>query len=437
MSPRKKKKPQAAQNLIDSLLDEKSVTGSQQKRASRISEDTNDKLVDFNTGDGANSFVLTDTGIGKVPDPIVKAEREAKTDKLPIPSKTSTASVASLEPSSAKAHELVTTTGDGGLKSVTPQHETEVAGAAKHPPPALPGKSGVSPEPTMRLSDSVHEARVFSAGEETIQNPTRQSEPKSKGFNASVTEPAIQEPSIDRLGQTDVKTVLRLGGGDKSPSGGGQRPQAPSPQFGGYSSAEAALKQSESLRIAQSRLSELEAELVKLRRDNENLAAAGETLRRRSDELLSKCESLDLQKREVERIAEEEKKVFRGQLQQKDREIVDFRNRLEELESRLELNFKKIRVRERELEHRLEIVRMESATLVSTKDKMLLELKRQIDQLTHENDFGKQKAQEVFNQYKDKQETIRRVVRALRIALTILEGDEDGSQNASPLKKAE
>ena len=70
---------------------------------------------------------------------------------------------------------------------------------------------------------------------------------------------------------------------------------------------------------------------------------------------------------------------------------------------------------------------MESATLVSTKDKMLLDLKRQIDQLTHENVYGKQKSQELYGQYKDKQETVRRVVRALRIALTILEGDEDVS----------
>jgi hypothetical protein len=76
---------------------------------------------------------------------------------------------------------------------------------------------------------------------------------------------------------------------------------------------------------------------------------------------------------------------------------------------------------------------MESATLVSTKDKMILDLKRQIDQLSHESEYAKQKTQELFNQYKDKQETVRRVVRALRIALTILEGDEEGG----PSKKAE
>lgn len=201
-----------------------------------------------------------------------------------------------------------------------------------------------------------------------------------------------------------------------------------------FHSAEASLKQSESLRIAQTRISDLEHELERLRRENEKLASAGETLRRHSDELRARAENAEQERRESERIRDEERKVMRGQMSQKDRENIESRQRLEEAEGRLESNFKKIRVRERELEHRLEIMKMESATLVSTKDKMILELKRQLDQLTHENEYGKQKAQEAFSQYKGKQETIRRVVRALRIALTILEGDDE---NVVPRKKAE
>ena len=60
--------------------------------------------------------------------------------------------------------------------------------------------------------------------------------------------------------------------------------------------------------------------------------------------------------------------------------------------------------------------------------------KRQIDQLHHESDSAKSKSQELFGQYKEKQDTIRRVVRALRIALTILEGDDE---TVVPFKKAE
>lgn len=238
-----------------------------------------------------------------------------------------------------------------------------------------------------------------------------------------------QRAVVDRSGVTELKP-----GGRRTPDAAKRTGRGSSPSAGlGYSSAEAVLKQSESLRIAQSRISDLENELERIRRENEQLASAGETLRRRSDELLSRAEMSEAESREALRTFDEERKILRGQLQQKERENSELRARLEEAEGRLDANFKKIRVRERELEHRLEIVKMENATLVSTKDKMLLDLKRQIDQLAQESEYGKQRAQELFSQNKEKQETIRRVVRALRIALTILEGDSEYPD----LKKAE
>ena len=198
------------------------------------------------------------------------------------------------------------------------------------------------------------------------------------------------------------------------------------------SPTEANLKQTESLRIAQSRIHELENELDRLRRESEQLASAGETLRRRTDELLAKSENLENRLRESSVTSEEEKKIMRDQLSAKERENLALRGKLEEAEMRLEGNFKKIRVRERELEHRLEIVKMEGQTLVATKDDMIMRLKREIDQMKFEIENSKVRSQELYNQYKEKQETARRVVRALRIALTILEGDEDPG-----LKKAE
>ena len=50
-------------------------------------------------------------------------------------------------------------------------------------------------------------------------------------------------------------------------------------------SAEAALMQSENLKIAQQRILELENEVDKLRVENEELASAGDTLRRKTDDL--------------------------------------------------------------------------------------------------------------------------------------------------------
>jgi hypothetical protein len=198
-----------------------------------------------------------------------------------------------------------------------------------------------------------------------------------------------------------------------------------------FSSSEAALRQSENLRVAQKRISELENELERVRRENESLRSAGETLRRRTDELQAHAENAELNTQEAKKIAEEERKVLKGQIQSRDREIAEMKARIDDAENRLESNFRKIRVRERDLEHRIEIIKAESQSIAASKDRMILELKRQIDQISSELNHSKAQVQETFNQFKDKQETARRAVRALRIALTVLEGEEDsGSRKA-------
>ena len=102
------------------------------------------------------------------------------------------------------------------------------------------------------------------------------------------------------------------------------------------------------------------------------------------------------------------------------------RRRVEELELRLSTNIQKIRVRERELENRLELVKMEGAALIRTKDEMILEAKRTIDQLNLELNNYRGKNQELNRQSNDKQETLRRTVKALRLALSMLEGEGRG-----------
>lgn len=392
-----KKKPPAAQQLIDSLLDEKTPSSISLVPSFPFDPHT------FAGQDGLN--LTSDTHEASTPgehrDLVKKTSLDDSHPSSTIRTQSSlrlsenTQAIAAPEPPKPtnveeKARVLASTV----VATVVPQP----------PPPPLPP----APPPIFELEQD---------DLDSTQEPTEKLTIAHVRKKDAVTE----EMSVNHWMPTEIKSTPGL------------KADAAKVISSAFSSAEAALKQSESLRIAQSRISELEAEVERLRRENEKLGSAGETLRRRSDELLSKTESLDAQLRESVRTLAEEKKVLRGQLQQKERENTELRGRMDEMESRLESNFKKIRVRERELEHRLEIIKMESATLISTKDKMILDLKRQIDQLTHETEYGKQKAQELFSQYKEKQETIRRVVRALRIALTILEGDED----VSPLKKVD
>lgn len=299
-----------------------------------------------------------------------------------------------------KAVELSTSQSERApTKPVTADDEKTVA-AAETPSPAMRHNTSESPRPVWQ-----------DAKTEVISRMT-------SGDN----------PDSDPEGEQFMPTEIR----PNSP-GARFREQSRQAQPGAaiFSSAEAALRQSENLRVAQKRISDLEGELERVRRENENLRSAGETLRRRMDELQSNAENAEMNTQEAKKIAEEERKVLRGQISSRDREISELKSRIDDAEGRLESNFRKIRVRERDLEHRIEIIKAESQSIAASKDRMILELKRQIDQISSELNHAKAQVQETFGQFKERQETARRAVRALRIALTVLEGEEDsGSRKA-------
>ncbi len=202
---------------------------------------------------------------------------------------------------------------------------------------------------------------------------------------------------------------------------------------GRVSPVDASLAQSENLRLAQQRILDLEQELERLRTENEELAAAGETFRRRADELSSREQILERKVEEQLSQMKDEKEVLLKSMQDKDAQLRGLKRKLEEMEARLSTNIQKIRVRERELENRLELVRMEGATLVRSKDEMILDLKRQIDQLNQELENYRNKGQELHQQIGEKQETLKRTVKTLRLALSLL---EESDQVSEILKKA-
>jgi predicted nucleic acid-binding Zn-ribbon protein len=126
--------------------------------------------------------------------------------------------------------------------------------------------------------------------------------------------------------------------------------------------------------------------------------------------------------------------IVKGTLQYKETEVGRARQKIEELEARLKSDFKKIRVRERELENRLELVKAEKTALLRAKDENILELKRKIDHLQSELDNYRGKVLELNKTIDANQEQFKRTVRALRLALSNLEVKEE---NVVPLKKAD
>lgn len=199
-------------------------------------------------------------------------------------------------------------------------------------------------------------------------------------------------------------------------------------------SVDASLVQAESLRLAQHRILELEKENEHLRAENEELASAGEIIRSRADDLTVRISSLEKEKEEIQESAQSEILILKGNLQYKENEVAKARIKIDELETRLKSDFKKIRVRERELENRLELLRAEKSALVRSKDEYILEQKRKIDQLSQELDNYRKKCLELNKTIEANQDQVKRTERALRLALTNLEAKEE---NLVPLKKAE
>lgn len=196
---------------------------------------------------------------------------------------------------------------------------------------------------------------------------------------------------------------------------------------------EAALAQSENLRVAQQRILELEEEIERLRRENEKLMAAGQTLNRRIDELSSKFESTSRALEEERDSHGDEKQSLVESNNAKDRELGRMKGKIEELEIRLSTDLKKIRVRERELENRLEIMKMEGFAVIRNKDEIILDLKRRLDQMNIDIENQRNRESSSASKLEKEQEKTRRAVKAMRLALSLLE-DED--QTPAALKKA-
>lgn len=211
--------------------------------------------------------------------------------------------------------------------------------------------------------------------------------------------------------------------------------------FGGQSRSsgyEAQFMQAENLKIAQQRIIELEKDIEKLRKENEILSSAGELSHQKIEDFLGRINNLERQKNELKDTSVSELQIFRDGLSAKESEINRLRSKVSELESRLSNDLRKIRVRERELENRLELSKMEKMALLKSKDETILDLKRKNDTLVVELENYQSKILELNQKIESNQEQFARTVRALRIALTNLEVNENTSSiTIAPFKKAE
>ena len=157
-------------------------------------------------------------------------------------------------------------------------------------------------------------------------------------------------------------------------------------------------------------------------------------MKERSDLLTAQLTEYKGDRDNLEQSFKNELTLLKNHLVRKDTELKKAQFKVDELESRLKFDLKKIRVRERELENRLELVRAEKNAISKNKDEQILDLRRKMDIMQMEVDSYRQKCVDLNKQIENSQDSFKRTTRALRLAMANLELQEE---NKVPLKKAE
>jgi DNA repair exonuclease SbcCD ATPase subunit len=289
----------------------------------------------------------------------------------------------------------------------------------------LGGPEGIA-EPTAHQSDAVKTKLTKFEAEKTVVAGGA----KSLDANNAITQAG--RPSS----ASEATVVVGKSGKNEQVAFGIAKASTRAPASEHAASVEAQIQVSDSLRLAQNQISEMENELEKLRAENEKLSSLNQQSAERLQDYTSQVESLEKQKNEVLDQYSGELSILRENLREKERQVVRLQQKADELEARVGRDLRKIRVRERELENRLEIAKVEREALLRAKDETYLELQQRLQDTQAETDAFKARLVELNKQLDGNNEQVSRTVRALRLALTNLEGG-DSATAPIPLKKAE
>jgi hypothetical protein len=287
--------------------------------------------------------------------------------------------------------------------------------------PALPAFTRESEQPF------VLEVKDDNGKTEVLNDAPAQKVAPAANYTSGDSDKTVAVAGYQVRSESDYGNLERISVGQNRMSSGYQA-------WNNGGSAESNLGQAENLRIAQEKIIELEQENEKLRLQNEELMAASEIIKERSDLLSSQLSEYKNDRDGLEDSFKSEIVLLKNHLARKDAELQRSQFKVDELDSRLKFDMKKIRVRERELENRLELIRAEKNAVVKNKDEQILDLRRKMDVLQMEVESYRQKCVELNKSIESSQESFKRTTRALRLAMANLELQEE---NKVPLKKVD
>lgn len=185
------------------------------------------------------------------------------------------------------------------------------------------------------------------------------------------------------------------------------------------------LIQSESLRVAQDKIKELEEELMKLRKHNESILSASEILKANNVSLKQDLENTEHKFNEQKKSFKEEKEVLMSALSSAKENLDKLKSKNKELDKKMSGYFYNLRNRESSLEGRIEILKMENSILQREKDNKILQFKKDIENNKYKIDNLHKENQELKSLLRKLRESSSRAVSALRATVFNLEGAKE------------
>jgi len=175
------------------------------------------------------------------------------------------------------------------------------------------------------------------------------------------------------------------------------------------------------LKIAENKLKELECENESLHLDNEKLMIAGEALKEAVDRFSHENKMLKSTYKEDHLSWLNQKNDLENLVEDQSTEIKGLKMKVSALEKHLRRDIRKTRVRERELENRLELKQNEMDSVIHDKDQTLLKFKQELDLLREKAESDRQQHHRLLEKKTQDKERIGRAVQALQLSLQLLE----------------
>lgn len=201
-------------------------------------------------------------------------------------------------------------------------------------------------------------------------------------------------------------------------------------------SVEAALRQAELLHLANKKNEEYEQKISELLKENELLASSSSVMQKKLDQMTDKFEEAKKDAKVKQEMLTEDLSSIKKDLQKAKKEKNEFERKYEEVQVLVSEKFQQSRRRERELFNRLEILSRDGDYSSSSKDEVILTLKKEMDEKVFEIEKLKDELFKIKSQLVQIKEQNLRSLKALKLAGSLLEDELNSDAIEVSPKKA-